>query len=111
MPLVVLDGDVHAGAAYLGTRPTFDNGAPVLETFLLDFDGDLYGRHIAIEFVAHLRADQQFAICRPWSPRWTWMSPQRAGASPPSPRTTRFAWPDGGRRVKPADCRAAPARL
>ena len=58
----VLVGDhVYAGAAYLGTRPTFDNGAPVLETFLLDFDGDLYGRRIGIEFIAHLRADRQFA--------------------------------------------------
>jgi riboflavin kinase / FMN adenylyltransferase len=52
--------DVHDGAAYLGTRPTFDNGAPVLETFLLDFDGDLYGKRIAIEFIAHIRGDQKF---------------------------------------------------
>ena len=51
---------VHAGAAYLGTRPTFDNGAPVLETFLLDFDGDLYGHRIAVEFIAHVRPDQRF---------------------------------------------------
>ncbi len=52
--------EVHDGAAYLGTRPTFDNGAPVLETFLLDFDGDLYGRRITIAFVSHLRGDEKF---------------------------------------------------
>lgn len=52
---------VHEGAAYLGTRPTFDNGAPVLETFLFDFDGDLYGREIAVEFIEKLRGDQAFS--------------------------------------------------
>jgi riboflavin kinase/FMN adenylyltransferase len=50
----------YAGAAYLGTRPTFDNGAPVLEVFLLDFDGDLYGREIAVDFIAHIRGDRRF---------------------------------------------------
>ncbi len=48
------------GAAYFGQRPTFDNGAPVLETFLFDFDGDLYGREIEIEFIAFVRPDQRF---------------------------------------------------
>ncbi len=57
---VHVDGEVHDGAAYLGTRPTFDNGAPVLETFLFDFDGDLYSRQISVEFIAHLRGDQKF---------------------------------------------------
>ena len=51
---------VHDGAAYLGTRPTFDNGAPVLETFLLDFDGDLYGQEISVAFIAHVRGDRKF---------------------------------------------------
>lgn len=51
---------VHDGAAYLGTRPTFDNGDAVLETFLLDFDGDLYGRTIDIEFIGFVRPDRKF---------------------------------------------------
>jgi riboflavin kinase/FMN adenylyltransferase len=55
-----VDGVRHAAAAYLGTRPTFDNGAPVLEVFLLDFDGDLYGRELSVAFVEHLRADRRF---------------------------------------------------
>ena len=41
------DGTAHDAAAYLGTRPTFDDGMPVLEVFLFDFTGDLYGRDIA----------------------------------------------------------------
>jgi riboflavin kinase/FMN adenylyltransferase len=51
----------YAGAAYLGTRPTFDNGAPVLEVFLLDFDGDLYGREITVELIDFVREDVKFA--------------------------------------------------
>jgi riboflavin kinase/FMN adenylyltransferase len=58
---VHVDGEVYAGAAYLGTRPTFDDGAPTLEVFLFGFDGDLYGKEIAVEFIAHVRADAKFA--------------------------------------------------
>jgi riboflavin kinase/FMN adenylyltransferase len=57
---VHVGGQVHAGAAYLGTRPTFDDGAPMLEVFLFDFDGDLYGREIAVELIAYIRADMKF---------------------------------------------------
>jgi riboflavin kinase / FMN adenylyltransferase len=57
----VLHGTAHYdGAAYLGTRPTFDDGMPVLEVFLFDFDGDLYGQDIGVEFVAFLRGDRKF---------------------------------------------------
>ena len=54
------DGSLHAGAAYLGTRPTFDDGAPVLEVFLFDFHGDLYGREIEVEFIDFIRPDRRF---------------------------------------------------
>jgi riboflavin kinase/FMN adenylyltransferase len=57
---VGVDGERHQGAAYLGTRPTFDDGSPVLEVFLFDFDGDLYGRTIEVEFVEFLRGDRKF---------------------------------------------------
>ncbi len=53
-------GERYRGAAYLGTRPTFDDGSPVLEVFLFDFDGDLYGRVIEVEFVEFLRGDRKF---------------------------------------------------
>ena len=49
------------GAAYLGTRPTFDDGMPVLEVFLFDFDGDLYGREMEVEFIGFVRDDRKFA--------------------------------------------------
>jgi len=58
--LVHVDGEVLRGASYLGTRPTFDAGRPVLETFLFDFDGNLYGKTIEIEFIAFVRDDAKF---------------------------------------------------
>ncbi|MDZ4792233.1 MAG: bifunctional riboflavin kinase/FAD synthetase [Hyphomicrobiales bacterium] len=54
------DSEAFDGAAYLGPRPTFDNGAPVLEVFLLDFSGDLYGCAIEVEFVDFIRGDGKF---------------------------------------------------
>ncbi|HEX5957895.1 MAG TPA: bifunctional riboflavin kinase/FAD synthetase [Hyphomicrobiaceae bacterium] len=54
------EGKTYAGAAYLGTRPTFDDGAPMLEVFLFDFDGDLYGKQIAVEFIGFVREDAKF---------------------------------------------------
>lgn len=55
-----VDGAVHNAAAYLGTRPTFDNGMPVLEVFLIDFTGDLYGHDMEVEFVDFIREDRKF---------------------------------------------------
>lgn len=57
---VGIDGERHDGVAYLGTRPTFDSGAPLLETFLFDFNGNLYGRTITVEFVDFVRPDAKF---------------------------------------------------
>lgn len=54
------DGASHNAAAYLGTRPTFDDGMPVLEVFLFDFDGDLYGHDMEVEFVDFVRPDRKF---------------------------------------------------
>lgn len=46
----------------LGTRPTVAGGQqPMLEAHLFDFDGDLYGRRIEVEFVAKLRDEIKFA--------------------------------------------------
>lgn len=43
-----------------GTRPTVDGVEPLLEAHLFDFDGDLYGRRIEVEFVARLRDEEKF---------------------------------------------------
>ena len=45
----------------VGVRPTVDeNGAVTVEGFLLDFDGDLYGRDIRMEFYRHIRPERKF---------------------------------------------------
>jgi riboflavin kinase/FMN adenylyltransferase len=50
------------GAASLGVRPTVrQNGAPVLEVYLLDFDADIYRRHVRVEFLAKLRDEERYA--------------------------------------------------
>jgi riboflavin kinase / FMN adenylyltransferase len=48
------------GVASLGIRPTVDGTEPLLEAHLFDFDGDLYGRRIDVEFVAKLRDEAKF---------------------------------------------------
>jgi riboflavin kinase/FMN adenylyltransferase len=46
--------------ASFGTRPTVDGREPLLEAHLFDFEGDLYGRRIDVEFVARLRDEEKF---------------------------------------------------
>lgn len=43
-----------------GTRPTFDGAAPRLETYLLDFAGDLYDQEITVEILDFIRAEMRF---------------------------------------------------
>ena len=55
------DGTSLAGVTNVGTRPTVSDGTAVsVETFLLDFDGDLYGKCIRVEFCRRLRDEQKF---------------------------------------------------
>ena len=55
------DGTSLAGVTNVGTRPTVSEGTAVsVETFLLDFDGDLYGKRIRVEFCQRLRDEQKF---------------------------------------------------
>jgi riboflavin kinase/FMN adenylyltransferase len=56
-----LRGRRYDGAAYIGTRPTYDDGMPVLEVFLFGFDSDLYGQEIEVEFIDFVRGDRKFA--------------------------------------------------
>jgi len=50
------------GVASLGVRPTVkQQGAPVLEVHALDFEGDLYRRHVRVEFLAKFRDEEKYA--------------------------------------------------
>ena len=54
-------GDMrYDGVASFGVRPMFDAGAPLLEVFLFDFDGDLYGQAIDVAFIGWIRHEQKF---------------------------------------------------
>ena len=57
---VAVDGRPYDGVASFGRRPTFDNGAPLLEIFLFDFRGDLYGKVLDVAFIAYLRDEMKF---------------------------------------------------
>lgn len=50
----------YMGAASLGVRPMFNGDVPNLETYLLDFKGDLYGHHLSVAFVDFLRPELKF---------------------------------------------------
>ena len=58
---VIVDGERLPGVANVGVRPTVgDLEKPLLEVHLLDWEGDLYGRRIRVEFLRKVREEQQF---------------------------------------------------
>jgi riboflavin kinase/FMN adenylyltransferase len=55
------DQERFDGVASFGRRPTFDNGAPLLEIFLFDFEGDLYGQALDVAFIGFIRDELKFS--------------------------------------------------
>lgn len=53
-------GEIRGAMASLGTRPTVDGREMRLEVHIFDFDENIYGRHLQVEFVARLRDEQRF---------------------------------------------------
>ena len=51
----------YDGVASFGRRPTFDNGAPLLEIFLFDFNGDLYDQSLDVAFIGFIREELKFS--------------------------------------------------
>jgi riboflavin kinase/FMN adenylyltransferase len=58
---VVVGTKTYDGVASYGRRPTFDNGPALLETYLFDFSGDLYGETIEVLFIGWIRPEAKFA--------------------------------------------------
>ena len=54
-----------ASAVSIGTNPTFSGRERRVEAYALDFDGDLYGERLALDFVAHLRGQVRFDSIEP----------------------------------------------
>lgn len=57
----IVNGTSHPAAANIGPNPTFGDNARKIEVHLIDFNGDLYGTSLAVEFVARLRDTRPFA--------------------------------------------------
>jgi riboflavin kinase/FMN adenylyltransferase len=55
-----IDGVVHAGITNVGVRPTFGENELTVETHLLNYSGDLYGRRVRLGFVQRVRDERQF---------------------------------------------------
>ncbi len=55
-----VDGRAHVAAIDVGTNPTFGTEPLHVESYLLDFEGDLVGREMAVEFWAYLRPEIRF---------------------------------------------------
>jgi len=57
---VVVGTNTYDGVASYGRRPTFDNGPALLEAYLFDFSGDLYGETIEVLFIGWIRPEAKF---------------------------------------------------
>jgi riboflavin kinase/FMN adenylyltransferase len=58
--MLTIDGIVHPALTSVGVNPTFDEGALTVETHVLGFSGDLYGRQVRLSFVQRLRDERKF---------------------------------------------------
>ena len=54
------DGTRRSGAASFGVRPTVNGREPLLEVYLLDFEGDLYGQRVDVSFESFIREEVRF---------------------------------------------------
>jgi riboflavin kinase/FMN adenylyltransferase len=58
---LTIDGIIHRSVTSIGVRPTFEtDGVPTIETFIFDFDRDIYGKTVRLAFVQRLRAERAF---------------------------------------------------
>lgn len=56
----IVGGKTYASATNIGIKPTFEREQPSVETYILDFEGDLYGREIRVEVLHRLRGEIKF---------------------------------------------------
>jgi riboflavin kinase/FMN adenylyltransferase len=57
----VVPGERYQAAVSVGTNPTFSGRTRTVEAFVLDNTADLYGQHVALDFVARIRGQEKFA--------------------------------------------------
>jgi riboflavin kinase/FMN adenylyltransferase len=59
------DGKPLSASVSIGTNPTFEGRERRVEAYVLDFDGDLYGERVSLDFVAHLREQRTYDAIEP----------------------------------------------
>ena len=91
----LVEGRRHGAATSIGVRPTFEGGLRTVEAFILDFDGDLYGETVTLEFVQRLRDELAF----PDSAALV----EQMRADVELTRATLGAYPEGSRDGAPSD--------
>jgi riboflavin kinase / FMN adenylyltransferase len=60
----VIPGERYQAAVSVGTNPTFSGRTRTVEAFVLDTAADLYGQHVALDFVARIRGQLKFDSVR-----------------------------------------------
>jgi riboflavin kinase/FMN adenylyltransferase len=60
----VIPGERYKAAVSVGTNPTFSGRTRTVEAFVLDTDANLYGQHVALDFVARIRGQKKFDSVR-----------------------------------------------
>lgn len=55
-----IDGQSYPAMTNIGTRPTFGGGPRLIEVYLIDYNGDLYGQELAIDIIERLRDEKKF---------------------------------------------------
>jgi len=58
--VVDLEGVHHAGVLNVGFNPTFSNEKLSIEVHIMNFDGDLYGKHLTVSFIERIRSEMKF---------------------------------------------------
>ena len=58
---VYIGKEVHAACTNVGVAPTFERGENRIEAYLIDFEGDLYGRIVDVSFVRRIRQEKRFS--------------------------------------------------
>ena len=105
----VIPGERYQAAVSVGTNPTFSGRTRTVEAFVLDTEADLYGQHVAVDFVARIRGQEKFdSVDELVDGRWARdterararscraltgdsLAPRRAARLPADRRVLRFA--------------------
>ena len=77
-----MPGERYQAAVSVGTNPTFSGRTRTVEAFVLDTTADLYGQHVAVDFVARIRGQEKFDRSRSWWRRWATTPSTRARFCP-----------------------------